>query len=65
MTHGGGHVGGGHPGGGHHNAVQHSPDGQPGLVPARSGRPRSTLARLIFGLLFGIAVVLLVVALSR
>jgi hypothetical protein len=65
MSHDAGHVGGGHTGGGHYGGSHHDPGGQPGFTPG-SGRGRGpTPTRFILALLFGIARVVVILALSH
>jgi hypothetical protein len=59
MSHGGGHVGGGHYGGAHHGS-----GGQPDFVPG-GGPRRPSAGRLALALLFGVAVVVLILVLSH
>jgi hypothetical protein len=59
MSHGGGHVGGSHYGGAHHGS-----GGQPDFTSGQ-GRRRPPAGRLALAFLFGIAVVVLVLILSR
>jgi hypothetical protein len=70
MSHGGGggHVGGGghHGGFGGHHQHHHTPAGAPGFVPAGSGRgARPGRVRWPLAIVFGIAVVVLILALAH